>query len=185
MRLPGQRAPWRERLATGLTWMLVLATMGFMWVSCFWLSGFPRAALLSMFGETATAQIASSKVVQYASFPYDGTVHTVVFQTSQGATHTFELTDDPVPASLANAFEVSYLPAWPAIVQPVAVSHLSWVFLLGGILCTLVNVLFFGLIPHDPEHNLLLRMARRPGAALIAWLERTFESPRAGEPWTE
>ena len=60
--------------------------------------------------------------------------------------------------------------------QPVAVPHLSWFFLLSGILCTAVIVLFFGVLPFRPEHNFLLRMACRPGAVLIARLERTFEA---------
>ena len=169
------RPSWTNRLSTAFTWTLVVSVMGLMTLSCFWLSGFPQYGLLSLWGRTAQAEIVESDQVHYASFPYDGVVHTVAFETQAGEARTYELTGEYIPPSLSGVFEVSYLPSWPLVVQATEERRLSLVFLAGGCLVTLFSILFFGLFPQsEADKSLLLRIARWPGAKLITVLERLW-----------
>lgn len=170
-------APTRmSRLANIAVRAVLLTLMACMTLGLFVMSGYPQHALLSIWGTSADAEIVRTESVVYASFPYGGTVHTVAFQTLEGEAQEFERTGERVPSELGGVFEVRYLPAWPAVVQIVAEPRRSPFLFACGMLVTVLCLLSFALMEvTDEKPNLLVRIARAPGCALIAFLEHHFD----------
>jgi len=163
-------------IADLLTWILVVSVMVTMTVAAFCISGFPQYGLLKVWGESAKAEILESEKVHYASFPYDGIVHTIAFHTAEGEPRTFEMAGEYIPPALAEVFEVRYLPSWPFVVQAVDEPRLSVFFLLSGFALVVISLLFFGLAADSRgDVGPLLRFVSRPGARMISLLEQVFD----------
>lgn len=103
----------------------------------------------------ATGSITQTTAVRYASFPYEGVVHTVEFHTADGQRYQFERTGEYVPSELADSFTVSYFSHYPKIALIDDEPRVSIFLFVAGIMSTLplCIILAIGIIEHKADNS--------------------------------
>jgi len=165
-----------SRLKTRLTelfvWLIVAGTALIMAVTLMLISQVPQAAVLSVFGEQTIGTLGEEKSVRYASFPYDGVIRAVTFQSADGQWHQLERGGDYVPIELGDYPTVSYLPAYPKIALLVAEPRVRYWLFGFGLMVLLLFCLMLALAEDSGNRcPLLLRPLLPAGNLLLTVLE--------------